>query len=148
MALRLNLILLVALLVPQAVSGQMKLVPKERLMEVSSPRHCADSAFLRFDRTECKIEMNESDSPDTIEFKVTNTGTESILISRLVSTCSCLTAECGTKLVKTGETARIRAIYNPKGHPGRFVRKIFIYTGENRNPAAIQKVNAFAAAKQ
>ena len=108
-----------------------------------------EAAHIRIDREFRRLLMRTlADSPDTLEFKVTNTGTESILISRLVSTCSCLTAECGTKLVKTGETARIRAIYNPKGHPGRFVRKIFIYTGENRNPAATLKVNAFVAGKQ
>ncbi|MGM9738102.1 MAG: DUF1573 domain-containing protein [Candidatus Cryptobacteroides sp.] len=141
MAVRFHIIL-AALLVSQIASGQIKIVPQERLMEVSSPRHCADSAFLQFDRTACNIRMEESDAPDTLVFNVTNTGKENILISRIVSTCSCVSARCGTRVLTPGGSTDITAIYNPKGHPGSFVRKIFIYTGENRMPAATLKINA------
>lgn len=141
MAVRFHIIL-AAVLISQIASGQIKIVPQERLMEVSSPRHCADSAFLQFDRTASSIRMEENDTPDTLVFNVRNTGKENILISRIVSTCSCVSAQCGTRVLTPGGSTEITAIYNPKGHPGSFVRKIFIYTGDNKMPAATLKVNA------
>ena len=141
MAVRFHIIL-AALLFSHVASGQIKIVPEERLMEVSSPRHCADSAFLQFDRTDYSIRMKEDDSPDTLRFTVTNIGKENILISRIVPTCSCTTVKCEEKLLRPGAASGITAIYNPKGHPGRFVRKIFIYTGNNKLPAATLKINA------
>ncbi|MGM9741171.1 MAG: DUF1573 domain-containing protein [Candidatus Cryptobacteroides sp.] len=135
-------IILAVLLVSQIASGQIKIVPGERLMDVSSPRHCSDSAFLKFDKTEYSLRMEEEDAPDTLQFTVTNIGRENILISRIVPTCSCTTVKCEEKILRPDATSRITAIYNPKGHPGRFVRKIFIYTGNNRLPAATLIINA------
>jgi hypothetical protein len=42
--------------------------------------------------------------------------------------------------VKPGERAEITVRYNPKGHPGRFERRIFVYASGENDPAAVLKL--------
>ena len=40
-------------------------------------------------------------------------------------------------VVKPGEEAQISVRFNPKGHPGKFDRKIFVYTKDGNEPTAV-----------
>ena len=123
-------------------TAQMRIIPRERVEEVSNPRLSADSASLAFDVTNIVADpMNEDDAPVNFVYTFTNVGKESLEIVRLVSTCSCATATCPVKAVEPGASAEINVRYNPKGHPGRFERKIFVYTQEGNNPAATLKLS-------
>ena len=122
-------------------SAQMRIIPRDKVEAVSNPRLSADSALLVFDTTHIIAEpMNEDDAPKTFVYTFKNTGKEAIEILRLVSTCSCATATCPAKKLAPGASAEINVSYNPKGHPGIFERKIFVYTQEGNNPAAILKL--------
>lgn len=123
-------------------SAQMKLISRERVEEVSSPRLSADSSSLAFDVTHIAAHpMNEDDAPENFVYTFRNVGKENLEIIRLVSTCSCATATCSVKTVEPGASASINVRYNPKGHPGRFERKVFVYTQEGNNPAAVLKLS-------
>ena len=123
-------------------SAQIRIVPQDRLEEVSSPRLSADSASLRFDVTHIVADpMNEDDVPQTFVYAFTNNGLEILHIERLVSTCSCASATCSVKAVEPGQRAEIRVRYNPKGHPGRFERKVFVYTQKGNAPAAVLRLS-------
>ena len=123
-------------------SAQMKIISRDKVMEVSNPRLSADSASVLFDTKHIVAEpMNEDDAPKDFIFTLKNVGKEDIKINRLVSTCSCATATCHVKSVAPGESAQINVRYNPKGHPGSFERKVFVYTQEGNNPAAVLKLS-------
>ena len=129
-------------MVASAATAQMRIISRDKVDEVSNPTLSSDSAALVFDTTHITAEpMNEDDAPKKFVYTFKNTGKETIEILRLVSTCSCATATCSVKSVAPGASAKINVRYNPKGHPGRFERKVFIYTQDGNNPAAILKLS-------
>lgn len=123
-------------------SAQMKIISRERVEEVSNPRLSADSASVVFDTKHIVAEpMSEDDAPKTFVYKFRNVGDKPLQILRLVSTCSCASATCAVKSVAPGASAEISVKYFPKGHPGRFERKVFVYTQEGNDPAAVLRLS-------
>lgn len=126
--------------------AQLRMVSKEKLQEVANPALSADSASLSFEQKHIIAEpMNEDDAPKTFVYGFTNISREPVAIKRLVSTCSCASAVCQVKEVAPGASAEISVIYNPKGHPGRFERKIFVYTQDGNAPAAVLRLSVEVA---
>ena len=126
-------------ILPEA-GAQLKLVSKEKLKSVNSPQLSKDSASLAFVTRHIAERMNEDDAPKTFNFEFTNAGRGKLEVKRLVSTCSCAQAVCTTKVLAPGEKSVVTVTYNPKGHPGRFERKIFVYTQDGDTPAAILRL--------
>ena len=127
--------------VPEA-GAQLKLVSKEKLKSVNSPQLSKDSASLDFVTRHIVAEkMTEDSAPVTFTYEFRNAGRRQLEIKRLISNCSCVQAICTRKSVGPGERAEIRVTYNPKGHPGRFERKVFIYTMDGEAPAAVLKLS-------
>jgi hypothetical protein len=89
--------------------------------------------------------MNEDDAPTSFAYRFTNVGKETVTIKRLVSTCSCASAVCPVKEVAPGASAEISVTYNPKGHPGKFERKIFVYTHDGNSPAVVLRLSVEVA---
>jgi hypothetical protein len=128
-------------LAPQA-SGQLKFVSKEKLKSVNAPTLSRDSASLNFETRHIVAEpMTEDDAPRSYIFEFTNVGRGKLEIKRLVSTCSCVQAVCLNREVAPGEKAEIKVTYNPKGHPGKFERKIFVYTQDGDTPSAVLRLS-------
>ena len=122
--------------------AQMKIIPREKIEGVSSPQLSSDSAALRFQTRHIVADiMNEDDAPKTFIFRFENAGDRKLNIDRLVTTCSCMTATSGRKEIGPGESADIIVRYNPKGHPGKFERKVFVYTDSGNDPAAVLKLS-------
>ena len=128
-------------------AAQLRMVSKEKLEQVSDPRHSSDSAFLAFDTRHIVAEpMNEDEAPKTFVYRFTNVGSETMQIKRLVSSCSCAAAVCTVKEVAPGASAEISVRYNPAGHPGRFERKVFVYTQDGNDPSAVLKLSVDVSA--
>lgn len=139
---RLILAVVLALGVVPEAGAQLKMVSKEKLQSVNSPRLSSDSASLNFVTRHIVAErMCENDAPVTFTFEFTNMGRGRVEIKRLVSTCSCVQAICLNRQVASGEKSEIKVTYNPKGHPGKFERKIFVYTQEGDAPAAVLRLS-------
>lgn len=129
-----------------SVSAQMRIISREKVEAVSSPRLCVDSASLAFETKHIVAEpMTEDDAPKTFVYRFKNVGDKEVKIIRLVSTCSCASATCSVKSVAPGASAEISVKYYPKGHPGRFERKIFVYTQEGNTPAAVLRLSVNVA---
>ena len=119
----------------------MKILPREKIDNVANPRLSLDFAAFRFDTRHIVAEpMTEDDAPSTYIFKFENAGDRTLNIDRLVTTCSCASASIDKKDVKPGERAEIAVRYSPKGHPGRFERRIFVYASGVNDPAAVLKL--------
>ena len=123
--------------------SQLRILPREKVESVANPRLSRDSAALAFDTRHIVAEpMNEDDAPKTFVYRFTNAGKEPLVIKRLVSSCSCAAAVAVKTEIGPGESSQIRVTYNPKGHPGRFERKVFVYTEGEDDPAAILRLSA------
>lgn len=122
--------------------AQIKVIPQERLDSLANPPLAPDASTVVFEREFIvAAPMNETDPARTFEFSFVNKGKTPVTVSRLVSTCSCAQASCVERVVKPGCKGTISVRYNPKGHPGRFVRRVFVYTGDNIQPTAVLKLD-------
>ena len=122
--------------------SQIRILPREKVESVANPRLSRDSAAMAFDTRHIVAEpMNEDDAPKTFVYRFTNAGKEPLVIKRLVSSCSCAAAVAVKTEIGPGESSQIRVTYNPKGHPGRFERKVFVYTEGEDDPAAILRLS-------
>lgn len=147
--LRLNFICILLLAVGfcNQVEAQLNIIPKEVRDSILSPELTGDSAYLVFDRMYISADlMNENDPPVTYRYNVTNTGNEPLRILRMSTTCSCVSAICGSQVIRPGESSFISVRYDPKGHPGRFERRIFVYTREGDRPSAILTLSVSVSA--
>lgn len=124
------------------MSAQLKILPRDVVENVSQPRLSPDSSAFSFDEEIIVAgRMNEDDDPYVFTYTFTNVSDRAIRIDRLVTTCSCLSALCDRMTLKPGEGGRVTARYNPKGHPGRFERRIFVYTEGEKDPAAVLRLH-------
>lgn len=124
------------------VSAQLRMVSKEKLAGVADPRLSPDSSSLQFETRHIVADaMNEDDEPAAFSYRFTNVGKETLTIRRLVSTCSCATAMASASVVNPGASAEIIVRYDPQGHPGKFERKVFVYTREGNDPSAVLRLS-------
>ena len=125
--------------------GQIRIVPRERLELHLS----AESQSLEFESKELNLPpLSEDSEPVTVVFPVKNVSSQTIYLTRVASSCSCLEPEQfdGILKLRAGESTAIRAVYNPEGHPGKFSRKLSVYTAASEDtPAAVLTVNADVA---
>ena len=118
-----------ALVAARPARGQFHIVPRERLDSMAQPALAHGAQAMRFDRTRIETgAIGEDDGPKSFVFTWRNTGDKPLVITRVKTTCGCAVPTCGKRPVKPGETDSVTVTYHPKGHPGRFVRKIFIFT--------------------
>ncbi|MBR5301013.1 MAG: DUF1573 domain-containing protein [Bacteroidales bacterium] len=138
--------LTVILLTGTPVFSQIRILPREKVESVANPRLSRDSAALAFDTRHIIADpMSEDDAPRTFIYSFCNAGKEPLVIKRLVSSCSCAAAVAVKNELEPGESSEIRVTYNPKGHPGRFERKVFVYTESEHDPAAVLRLSVEVA---
>lgn len=122
--------------------AQIRTISREKLESVNTPLLSSDAQALKFELTHIAAgQMSEEDGVQTFVYPFQNIGNDTIVIKRLVSTCSCATALCEKKTVPPGDKSEIVVRYNPKGHPGRFERKVFVYTDDSQSPSAILRLS-------
>ena len=122
--------------------GQTRIIPRDRIESLANPRLSPDSSSLDFEVRHIVAErMNEDDPPSNFTFRFRNISDRTISLERITTTCSCVSAICNRSEVGPDETAEIIVRYNPKGHPGKFERKIFVYTGKGDAPSAVLKLS-------
>ena len=145
----LSLLILALLSFFNGAEAQIKIVPREQLEAKANPKHSPDSAWLKFDSRHLDGgQINEDDAPVIFRYPFVNQGKEVVSIKRLVSTCSCAVAVCDKKEVGPGDSAQITLTYDPKGHPGTFLRRVFVYTREGTSPAAILSLGVTVGHKE
>lgn len=121
--------------------AQMIIVPREKLDAVNNPRLSEKSTSFRFETvTITAATMNEDDGVQTFVYPFENVCRDTLKIGRLVTSCSCAVASCPKMILAPGETSEISVRYNPKGHPGRFERKVFVYAQGEDAPAAVLRL--------
>ncbi|MDD6281065.1 MAG: DUF1573 domain-containing protein [Bacteroidales bacterium] len=68
--------------------------------------------------------FDEDDGKVSACFRFVNDGAEPIEIEHVASSCGCTVPEYSRQPIAKGDTARITAVYNPTGRPGRFSKSL------------------------
>lgn len=138
----LRYIVLVAVLCFCQIAGaQLRILPKSQIDSIANPPLAQDAGTMCFDKVLIGgVKMSQEDAPRTFEYSFVNRGSSSLVISRLVSTCSCAVATYDKMVVKPGERGVIRLTYNAKGRVGTNLQRVFVYTGDNTQPTAILRL--------
>lgn len=134
-------VLMAFLCLTASLQAQIQVMSRAQLESVENPPLSADAANMKF-RTEGIVadDMTEDDGIQSFSYIFENVGKDSLRIDRIVTSCSCAVASYKEKTVAPGKEGEIVIKYNPKGHPGTFERKIFVYTGGHKTPAAILRL--------
>jgi hypothetical protein len=82
----------------------------------------------------------------TYSFKLTNTGTAPVVISRAMASCGCTTPEWSKDPIKPGATSEIKVGYNTSGRPGAFKKTITV-TSNAENSTVILRINGTVTPK-
>ena len=129
------------------LSAQIRILPRQ---ELDGPVLNADSSSLSFERIRVEVKgLSEDSAPVGFDFPLSNCSERKLRITHLGSSCGCVTARISKHELAPGEEAVISAIYNPKGHPGKFQRRIFVYTeASDELPAAVLYMDADVAWKE
>lgn len=81
--------------------------------------------------------FREAEGKRTGSVSFVNIGSEPTIINRVKPTCGCTVADFTEGEIAPGDTATIRFTYNPAGRPGRFLKHVKVYTGEDNNLTSV-----------
>ena len=79
------------------------------------------------------------------EFKVTNSGTEPLIMSGCQGSCGCTVPKCDTNPIMPGETSIINVKYDTK-RPGPFTKTVTINSNAVNEPTKIVTIKGTVAA--
>lgn len=129
-----------AALAAAPLRAQIRIVPRAKLDSLAHPATAAGGAeAMRFERTLIDAgHIGEDDVPPVYTFRWRNTGGKPLVVTRVQTTCGCAAATYGRQPVRAGSEGTVTVTYHPKGHPGSFDRRIFVYTQlSDKMPTAI-----------
>lgn len=138
----LRLMVMVAVLAfAQTAYAQLKILPREKVDSVANPPLAANAGDMVFDCDRMAADYEPEDvQPRIFEYSFVNRSSSQIVISRLVSTCSCAVARYDRRVIGPNERGVITLTYNPEGRIGRQTRRVFVYTDDNRQPSAVLRL--------
>ena len=140
------MVLVAALGFCQIAGAQLRILPKSQIDSIANPPLAQNAGTMCFDKVLIDgVKMSQEDAPRTFEYSFVNRGSSDLVISRLVSTCSCAVATYDKRVVKPGERGVIRMTYNAKGRVGTNLQRVFVYTGDNTQPTAILRLEVTTA---
>lgn len=95
-------------------------------------------SVLQFLHPEVRLEaISEDDPPRVVSFAFTNQGDHAILIERVAATCGCIKIAYDRAPILPGHSGAIQVTFDPQGHPGTLLRKVFVYTNvSQKSPSA------------
>lgn len=134
---RLRITYVLAIVSISALQCGAQIVPRHVLDSIANPPIAADKSLV-FERTETdSVKMSEDDAPAAFNFDFSNAGDKPLVITRVETSCGCAVASYDKRPVQPGGKGRVTVTYNPDGHPGKLLRRIFVYTGASGTyPAA------------
>ena len=125
----------------QPSAAQIRLVPQAKLDSVANPPTIQERV-MRFEAEELHFgSIDELGGAWQGVFRWQNITDQPLVITRIVTSCSCLTADFGREPVAAGKRAELRVSYHPKGHPGVVRQRLYLYTNRSKErPTAILTV--------
>lgn len=130
--------------------AQIRIVPRAKLDSLAHPATANGADAMRFERTLIDAgHIGEDDAPSAYTFRWRNTGGTPLVVTRVRTTCGCAVAAWDKKPVAQGGEGSVTVTYHPKGHPGVFDRRIFVYTQlSDKEPTAILNLRGTVTASE
>lgn len=130
--------------------GQIRIVPRAKLDSLAHPATAEGAEAMRFKHTQVDAgQIGEDDAPAGFTFRWRNMGNTPLVITRVQTTCGCAVATYGRQPVSSGGEGTVTVTYHPKGHPGSFDRRIFVYTQlSDKMPTAILHLTGAVVASE
>ena len=119
---------------------------REQLERIAHPATAPGSEQMRFEQLRIATgPIREDDAPATYTFRWHNDGSTPLVVTRVETTCGCAKPAFDKRPVAAGGSGEIAVTYHPKGHPGDFRRKIFVYTQlSEQQPTAVLELTGHA----
>lgn len=119
---------------------------REELERIADPTTAPGGEAMRFDQRRIETgEIGEDDAPAVYTFRWHNDGPKPLVVTRVETTCGCAKPTYDKRPVAAGGSGEIRVAYHPKGHPGDFRRKIYVYTQlSEKQPTAVLELTGHA----
>lgn len=119
--------------------AQWHTVSRSRLDSLANPPMAEGREAMAFERTTVTAEPLEEDGgAKSYIFSWRNEGRTPLVITRVRSTCGCAVAAYDREPVAAGAKGTVTVTYHPKGHPGAFRQRIFLYTQlDDTRPTAV-----------
>ena len=138
---RLHAILLTLILTAaagsRACAQPFRIPTREQLDSIANPVAVADSP-MRFGQTRMDAgRIGEDDGPYEFVFRWRNCGEEPVVITDVRTGCGCVVARYDKRPVMPGSEGELSLTFHPKGHPGRLMRKVTLFTQSGGAPAAV-----------
>ncbi len=110
---------------------------------LSNPMLADGSEVMCFENVRIDAgEMNEDSVPSEYVFRWKNEGLSPLSVTFVQTTCGCAAPSYNRLPVQPGKDGSLKITYHPKGHPGRFLRKVFVYTNlSSESPTAVLELS-------
>ena len=139
---------MVVLFVAQMLSAQIRIIPQEKLLEAATPKTISSS--LRF--VPERVDFGTIDEMSGVwqgSAVLSNGGSDTVVVTRLKTTCGCLVADVAKKVLAPNEQSRVWLKYYPRGHAGRVLQRVMLYTTRSdENPSALLQVGGVVTAAE
>lgn len=139
------LLILLAAVSATTLSAQMVIIPQSRLDSIASPKSVVSRVAVSSDRVDFGRIEEQKTAKNTICLQ--NGESKSVVITKLSTSCRCVTATASERVVGSGKSAQIALTFNPKGFPGPFEHKVFVYTNLSETlPTAVVALRGYVVA--
>jgi len=101
----------------------------------SGPRIAVDAVDFSFGRV-------PNDRAVEHVFKVSNTGTKPLVITRVATSCGCTAAMMESSVIDPGTSGKLRVQFNPKGQKQIVTRTVTIHSNDDSQPTLAVRVSA------
>lgn len=135
-----RLILAIPLFSLSVLTGAQTMEERERIIDSLSHPAVSETAaaVMKFEDTviDAGVILEDGEAPE-YEFVWTNIGDRTVCVTNVTTTCGCVQASFDRTPTVPGEKSSLKVRYYPKGHPGKFDRRIFVYTDMSGSRPAV-----------
>jgi hypothetical protein len=106
------------------------------------PASNEDGPRITFESLVCDLGQIPPKTKHVCEFKFTNTGSDVLRITKVSSTCGCITSKLKKKEYAPGESETLEATFQSSTSAERVKKYVFVYSNDKVNPRVILTVKA------
>lgn len=143
-----SLLLVIALCCATIASAQIRIIPQDEVrratnIEVADSKLQFQPSPLNFGTIDEMLSVWQGSAV------LVNTGTETIAITQIKTTCGCLKAELPKRVLAPKERIKVALKYYPRGHAGRVRQRVLLYSNlSSDKPSAILSFEGLVTASQ
>lgn len=118
--------------------AQGQVITRSEIDSIMNPGLLRGEEVLHFDSTEMNVgHLSEDDAPVTYCFRFRNVSKETVILTRLSTSCGCTDASFNKASVSPGDVGEIRLVFNPFEQAGILNKHVFVYTNlSKKKPVA------------